>query len=180
MNKQIYKSTNLQTPKGFTPNTKKLVWGFTLVEVLIYIGLMGVFLLVLLDIFTATLNTKLSSESTSALNMDSRYILAKLKYDINNADSIISPAEGASGSSLQLITGGVTATYASNSGNFTKTETSTLNLNGWDTALTALSFKSVGVPGGKPTVQISYTLRSKITANTGNATQTINTTIGTR
>lgn len=158
----------------------KIIKGFTLVELLIYIGLMGIFLLVLLDIFTATLNTKLSSESTSALNQDTRYILAKLTYDINNADSVVSPALGGSGSSLQLLTNGVTYTYASSSGNFTKSGSTPSNLNGWDTTLTALTFKNTGVSGGKPAIQITFTLQSKITVNTSMASRTVNTTIGSR
>lgn len=35
--------------------------GFTLVELLVYMGLLGIFLMVLLDIFVTTLNIKLGS-----------------------------------------------------------------------------------------------------------------------
>jgi len=155
--------------------------GFTIVELLVYMALMGIFLVVLLDVFTTTLNSKLSSESTSALNQDSRYILSKLSYDINNADSITTPALGATGSTLQFVNTGVTYTYASNSGNFTRNDGTIMNLNGVDTALDDLTFKNIGNADGKPTIQIMYTLRSKINLQ-GNRTQTqtINTTIGTR
>ena len=119
--------------------------GFTIVELLIYMSLMGIFLIVLLDIFTTTINSKLASESTSALNMDSRYILSKFTYDINNADSVTVPVLGVTGSTLQLVNGGVTYTYASNSGNLTKTSGGVeMNLNGLDTELNSLSFKNIG------------------------------------
>ena len=171
----------LQINTGFTPNTNKLVWGFTIVELLIYMSLMGIFLLVLLDIFTMTLNSKLASESTSTLNQDSRYILAKLSYDINNADSVTIPVLGSTGSSLQLIKDGLTYTYASSSGNFTVNEGGVImSMNGIDTSLDNLSFINIGNVGGEPTIQINYTLRSKIIVNGQTATQTVDTAVGTR
>lgn len=155
--------------------------GFTLVELLIYMALMSIFLLALLDIFTSTLNSKLSSESTSGLNQDSRYILAKLAYDVNNADSVALPTLGVTGASLQLIRTGVTSTYASASGNLVLTQGGVaMSLNGLDTGLDSLSFRNIGNPGGKPTIQVIYTLRSKIILPGGTATASVNTTVGTR
>lgn len=170
MNKQIYKYAKLQKIKGFT-----------IVELLIYMSLMGIFLIVLLDIFTTTINSKLSGESTSVLNQDSRYILSKLSYDINNADSVVSPALGVTSSSLQTVQDGITYTYASSSGNFVKTASGvTMSLNGTDTYLDDLTFKNIGNVGGKSTIQINYTLHSKITVFNGTSTQTTNTTVGLR
>lgn len=57
---------------------KKLKKGVTIVELLVYIGLLSIFMLVLLDVFTTILNAKLESESTSALNQDARYVYSKL------------------------------------------------------------------------------------------------------
>jgi len=169
MKKQIYKSTDLQ------------IRGFTLVELLIYMALVSMFLLVLLDVFTITLSSKLASESTSAISYDSRYILSKLSYDVNNADSVTLPALGATGASLQLTSGGVTSTYTITSGNLVKTVGGVpMSLNGTDTGLDSISFKNLGNPGGKPTIQVVYTVRSKIVVWGGTQTQTINTTVGTR
>lgn len=170
MNKQISKY----------PNNK--MRGFTIVELLIYMGLMSIFLTVLLGIFTAALKTKLASQSTSAISQDSRYLLSKLSYDINNADSVTSPALGVTGSTLQLVASGSAITYANVSGNMTRTAGGVpMNLNGIDTQLDLVSFKNIGNPGGKPTIQVVYTLRSKIIIQGGGTeTQTINTTVGTR
>jgi prepilin-type N-terminal cleavage/methylation domain-containing protein len=155
--------------------------GFTLVELLIYMALVSIFLLVLLDVFTTTLNSKLSSESTSAISYDSRYILSKLSYDVNNADSVISPALGATGTSLQLTSGGVTSIYAITGGNLVKTVGGvSMSLNGTNTQLDSISFKNLGNAGGKPTIQVVYTVRSKIVVWGGTQTQVINTTVGTR
>jgi Tfp pilus assembly protein PilW len=170
MNKQISKYPNNQ------------ILGFTIVELLIYMGLMAIFITVLLGIFTAALKTKLTTQSTSNISQDSRYILSKLSYDINNADSVTSPILGATNDSLQIVTSGSVSTYAINGGNLVKTADGvSANLNGMDTQLDSISFKNIGNPGGKPTIQIVYTVRSKIIIQGGGTeTQTINTTIGTR
>jgi Tfp pilus assembly protein PilV len=170
MNKQISKYPNNQ------------ILGFTIVELLIYMGLMAIFITVLLGIFTAALKTKLTTQSTSNISQDSRYILSKLSYDINNADSVTSPILGATNDSLQIVTSGSVSTYAINGGNLVKTADGvSANLNGMDTQLDSISFKNIGNPGGKPTIQVIYTVRSKIIIQGGGTeTQTINTTIGTR
>jgi len=156
--------------------------GFTLVELLIYMALMSIFILVLLDVFTTTLNTKLASESTSGISQDSRYILSKLSYEINNADIITSPPLGSTSASLQLTASGSASTYGISSGNLVKTTGGvSMSLNGTDTMLDAISFKNLGNAGGKPTIQVIYTVRSKIIVQGGGTqTQTVNTTVGTR
>lgn len=163
------------------PN-RKSASGVTLVELLIYLGLMSIFIVILMGIFTAALNTKLASESTSGISQDSRYILSKLSYDVNNADSITSPALGEVSASLQIVTSGSASTYAVSSGNLVKTAGGvSMNLNGIDTQLDSISFKNIGNPEGKATIQIVYTVRSKIIIQGGNTeAQTIETTIGTR
>lgn len=156
--------------------------GFSLVEILVYMSLMSIFLVVLLSMFTAALNTRLSSESTSGIFQDSRYILSKLSYDINNADSIIYPDSGSTNTSLQLMASGFANTYSLSDGNLVKTvDGVSMNLNGTDTQIDSISFKNIGNTDGKPTIQIIYTIRSKIIIQGGRTeTQVINTTMGTR
>lgn len=161
---------------------KKISRGFTLVELLVYMALMSIFLLVLLDIFTTTLNFKLSSESSSAISQDASYVLAKLSYDINNAESITTPAPGVTGSTLQLVTGGVSSTFSLSNGNLVKTIGGvSMSLNSLDTGFDSITFKNIGNAGGKPTVQIVFTIRGNIIlAGGGTETKVINTTVGVR
>lgn len=155
--------------------------GVTITELLIYLGLMSIFFMVLLDIFTTTLKTKLSSESTSAVNQDSRYILSKLSYDVNNTDSVASPARGSEGSTLQLVKGGVSSTYSISSGDLVLTTAGIpMKLNSLETSLDSISFKNLGNPGGKPTIQVVYTVRSKVVLSGANKTQSVDTTVGLR
>lgn len=77
---------------------------------------------------------------------------------------------------------GFANTYSLSDGNLVKTvDGVSMNLNGTDTQIDSISFKNIGNTDGKPTIQIIYTIRSKIIIQGGRTeTQTINTTIGTR
>ena len=117
INKQISKAwLNQNLVSKYT----NMQMGFTVVELLIYMALMSIFLVILMGIFTAALSTKLASESASAIAQDSRYILSKLSYEVNNADSVTSPAFGATSSSLQIVASGSSSTYELNDGNLVK------------------------------------------------------------
>lgn len=97
-------------------NKWKISHGVTIIELLIYLALLTLFLTVLLDVFVTTLNFKLQSESTSALNQDARYIFERLSYDVYNSDSFAVP----SASELDLTFGGNTVKYTVNSGNLVR------------------------------------------------------------
>lgn len=176
------RNSKFETYCRLTTGNWRFARGFTLVELLVYMGLMSIFLLVLLDIFSVTLNTKLSSQSTASIAADSRYVLSKLSYDINNADSVTDPILGESTSRLQIVNSGITETYSLSSGNLVKTIGGVSSrLNGLDTSFDSITFKNIGNFGGKPTIQVAYKIKSNITLQ-GNRIQTqeINTTIGTR
>jgi len=163
-------------------NKLKRFRGVTIVELLIYMGLMSIFLVVLLDIFTTTLQTKLSSESTSGISQDENYILAKLSYDIGNASAVTQPTLGVNGNSLQITINGVAVKYSLIGGNLIRNAAGVpMALNGLDTSLDSITFTNMGNPGGKPTIRIIYTVRSKIVLSGGQQqTQTVTTTVGTR
>lgn len=165
---------------------KKIQKGVTIVEILVYIGLLSMFMLVLLDVFTAIMGAKLESQSTSTVNQDTRYILSKLAYDIENADTISTPSSfGVAGNSLVLTTGGSTHFYSlDGSGNLNLSVGGVpMKLNGIDTEITNISFTKIGnssIVGNKPTIKVSYTVRSRIIETSGLDEQTINTTLGLR
>jgi Tfp pilus assembly protein PilE len=162
---------------------KKFQKGITIVELIVYIGLLSIFMLVLLDVFVTILNSKLESESTSALNQDARYIYSKLSYDVANADSMTLPSTvSPTGSTLTITTSGVTHTYSlDGSGNINLTTGgTTMKLNSIDTNLSNLTFTRLEAPNAKPMVKISYTVNSLIELKSGEATRTIDTTFGLR
>src|SRR5687768_16701793 len=87
--------------------------GFTLVELLIVMGLFGILLTVVTDMFVSTLSLQTESAAHSSVSQDGRFILSRLSYDIERASSITTPASlGASGSTLSMVVGGVAYSYA--------------------------------------------------------------------
>lgn len=82
--------------------------GFTLVEMLIVMGIMSILIIILSQVFGSILTTKLRSEATTAVAQDSRYLLTRLSYDIGRASDITS----SSGSTLTLSVDGVAYVYA--------------------------------------------------------------------
>lgn len=159
-------------------NSKK---GFSLVEMLLYMGLLSILLVVMVDLFASSLDLQLESQSTTSVNRDARFLFSRLSYDINRAQSIVSPSLGAQGSSLQLTIGGVNYTYAQNNGNLQLTNNNgTDNLNSYGTTISNLSFRTVGNVGGKHSVRISFTLTSTTERVSGPETKNIETTIGLR
>ena len=144
-------------------------------------GLLSILLVVMVDLFASSLDLQLESQSTSSVDRDARYLFSKLSYDVNRAQSIVSPALGATGNSLQLIIGGVNYTYALNNDNLLLINNNgTDNLNSYSTTISNLSFQTVGNAGGKHSVRILLTVTSNTERVSGAETKTIQTTIGLR
>ena len=156
--------------------------GFSLVELIIVMGLMTIFMVVLTDIVVAVGDTQTESDATSSVSEDGRFILARLSYDIQRASSITTPASlGGTSSSLALVIGGVTQTYAVSVGNLTLTNNlGTNNLNSSETTISALSVTRRGNTGGKDTITLSYTVTSQATQASGPEVKTYTTTVGRR
>jgi prepilin-type N-terminal cleavage/methylation domain-containing protein len=156
--------------------------GFTLVELLISMALMGMFMVVLTDVVSSTLNVQTESEATSSVSEDGRFLLARLDYDLQRATSITTPAAlGGSGASLVLVIGGVSNTYALSSGNLQLTNGSgTNNLNGNDTTISGLTFQRLGNSGGKDTIRVTFTVTSVARTDQGQDSRTFTTTFGRR
>lgn len=144
--------------------TKKYQKGITIVELVVYIGLLSIFMLVLFDVFVTILNSKLESQSTSTLNQDTRYIYSKIAYDVENAGSLTVP------NSTTLVAG--VNTYSLVDGNLLL---NSIKLNSLDTKISGLTFTRI-----ENTVKISLTLESLVNLQSGIQTRTIDTTFGTR
>lgn len=62
--------------------------GFTIIELLLYMGLLAVFLLVMTDIWVSAMEALTRTESVAAITTDGRYILARLAYDVGQTGTI--------------------------------------------------------------------------------------------
>lgn len=161
---------------------KSLQSGLTLIELLIFMSLYSVLLVIIMSVFTATIDIKLSSEATSNVQEDGNFLMSRLSYDVLRANSITLPDLGDTNSSLELNIDGESYTYELNNTNLELTnDAGTDQLNMYNTSITDLSFTRLGETSGKNTLQISFTINSRI-ANTSGVTETkdFQTTLGTR
>src|SRR5215469_6141095 len=94
--------------------------GYSLIELVLYIGILSILLAVLTSIFSSVVDVQLESNATSSVDQDGRFLLSKLLYDVKSSSSIVTPATpGVQSSTMQVTINSINYTYsASNSGNF--------------------------------------------------------------
>lgn len=156
--------------------------GFTLVELLLYMGILALLLLVQTQILTSVLSVQLESEANTSVSWDARFIMARLIYDINRAENIVTPATpSAQTNSLTLTINGISNTYSLSGGNLLiSNNLGPDNLNSDATSISNLSFKRLGNTGGKNTVTFSLTITSITQREHGPESRTIQATAGLR
>lgn len=151
------------------PIKQKTSWlGFTLVELLIYMGLLVSFLLVLSAVFSITLSTQTDVIQTQQLTQDAEYLHARLQYDIHQATSITRPASnGATDTEFILTHAGNAATYFVDNGTLKRTTASgTHALTSPDTIVTAFAVERRGNDDGLSTLTIDATLTDRLSSET--------------
>ncbi len=143
---------------------KQSILGFTLLELVLYIGIFSILLMVFVQFFSSILDVGQESAAISSVNQDSQFILDRLSFDIHRAQSIASPgALGEITNSLQIVIDGINYTYYLGSGNLLLSNDSGINmLNGFDTTVSNVTFRKIGNIGGKDTIVIGLTLTSKV------------------
>lgn len=156
--------------------------GFTLVEMVVYMGILSLLLVVFIDMFALLVSKQLETESLSAVQQDSNYIFARLSYDFGRATSISLPMVPSSPSAtLRLFIGSTSYDYYVSSSSLIATSSSTLNqLNSSDTVISNLSFQRLGVGGLKDVVQVKCDISSKVLQQSGYEVTHFSTTFGTR
>lgn len=173
---------------------KNSKFAFTLVELLVFMGLFAILIVVLTQILVSALNVQLESQATSSVQQDGRYILARLTYDVNRAtknigqlSAIIEPASaGTQSDKLQLTINGSTYKYATASGNIlnltvtTGGVPTTNQLNSFGTTITNVVFKRIGSNTNKDSIQASFTATSTSQSSSGPEVKTFQTTAGLR
>jgi hypothetical protein len=154
--------------------------GFSLIEMLIYMGLLTVLVGILSMVFASIVDVQLQSESASSVDQDGRYILSKMLYDIKSTSSITIPASpGDTSATLQMQVNNITYTYSlDGSGNLQLSNNYGTNvLNGYDTQITGLSFQRLGAGDSNDTVRMTYTLSSRTSPHGHAASKSFQTTL---
>ncbi len=155
--------------------------GTTLIELLIYIGLLAIFISVLTGLFGTSMDIFLSSQSNTGMAVDSTYILSRLTYDIQRAETISTPSDhGDSSSSLTLVIDGVSHSYSINgSGDLVYTNNlGSFNLNSHTARVSSMVFSKIGNAGGvESTIKVDMLLTSRVVRPKGEESVQISTTI---
>lgn len=148
--------------------------GFTLIELVIYIGVLSILLGAMTSIFTTIIDIQKESTATSSVDQDGRYILAKLLHDFqaNTPVVITTPASlGVASNSLVLTLNNASpsATYSVNgSNNLILTDGNGSNqLNSSDTSVASFSATRIGTGGSSDTVQVNFTVTSRTLQRNG-------------
>lgn len=161
---------------------KRKTHGFTLIELVLYMGLFVGFLIIMADVFLATLDVQAESEASSAVQQDGRYILARLMYDGGRSQELVAPTSlGQEAPVVQLLIDGASFTYGPSGTNLVLIGPDGTNiLNSSESKVTGFNVQRLGDTNGKPTLRVHYTLTSTVKRNKGPETQTFQTTIGLR
>ncbi|MBI2028158.1 MAG: prepilin-type N-terminal cleavage/methylation domain-containing protein [Candidatus Levybacteria bacterium] len=184
---QIVKLLNCYIAKLIKNNTTIKQYnnhnGFTIVELLMFMGLLSIMLVILTGIFVSALDVQLESEANSSVQQDGNYILAKLSGDMHKATNISIPSSlGGSATNFQVVVGGVSYTYNVNSDNLELNDgVSADALNSYNSSISNFSATRLGNSGKvEDTLKINFTLTSKTKKNTGFETKDFETTLSLR
>lgn len=156
--------------------------GYTLIELLIYMGIFSIIISVLGALFGATIDTQLESQGDSYVDQDGKYILSRIIYDFQSASSIDDPTAlelGVQHNSLRLTIDGETYTYSLDAnGNLELINAvSPDNLNSIHTKVSDLRFIRIGSGSTQDTVKIHFTITSKIPKENGYESRDYDTTL---
>ena len=174
-----FQFSNKKSGNGFSEKNQN---GFTLVELLIYMGLLTVLILIFTDIFTSIIDNQLSARNTSNVADDGRYIYSRFKYDVGRAQDITQPSSyGSSSASMVLNINGQSYTYSLVNNNLVVTSPSgAFALNGYGSSISGLLFTKVGTISAKSTVQLNFIIKGLVTTRGINDQQRFQTTAGLR
>lgn len=162
--------------------SKRFRSGFTIIELLLYMGLLAIFLSVISEIFVASLDVQIELEAISAVEQDGRYITSRVRYDLGRASYVSLPLNlGDIGQTLQATISGKVVGYSLSGSNLIITEGGNANqLNSSESLVSNLQFKKTGNVSGKPLVTASFTLTSRTKRAKGADSKVFQTTIGLR
>lgn len=157
---------------------------FTIIEMLIYMGIISVFIIILFNVLFSVLDLQAISGSSASVDQAGQYVLTRLSYDIRRSVDITSPGTiGQTATALTLNIGGTSYLYnLLTPGVLTLTYSGkTYPLTPFDVVLSNLSFTRLGNTSGRNSLKFNFTLTSVTsTANQKVQTRDYQTTVDLR
>jgi len=143
--------------------TKQPQTGYTLIELLLYVSMIGILLGGVTTFFATAVEARVKNQSISEVNDQGVYIMELMTQTIRNATDVTVPAVGATGSSLTLTvpTGSLSPTVFSLNGSTLQIKEGTaaaVPITNSKVAITALTFKNLSRSGTQGIIQINMTL----------------------
>lgn len=167
-------------PRGWSRSSGSA--GFTLVEMLLYMGLVLVFLVVISNVFVSILENQRENIGRSAVVEQGQFLIARLSYDLAEAEVVTTPATpGDQAAQVVLTQAGQTVTYAIADGLLQRTHNGqTLALHTNDITIDTFQVTRVGTVDGTPTFRIVLTINAVAPTTPATKTRTFTTTVGLR
>ena len=144
--------------------------GFTLIDLAIYSGLLGILLVILSEIFISIVQLQLSTSSQGAVEQNGAFILSRITYDVRRASHITAPLLGETVATFSAVISDsgsdVPYVYETQNENLVLSiGSSVTQINSSDSRISDFSVKKIGNSGqsalAKDTVQISFTVHSR-------------------
>jgi Tfp pilus assembly protein PilW len=138
--------------------------GYTLMELLMYVSVVGGLLVAVMVFFGIVADARIKSQSTALVNEQASTAMETITSTIHNATSITSPTAGASNSSLTLVvpTGALSPTIFNLSGTILQIKegaAAAVPLTSSDVQVTSLTFKNLTRAGTSGLVQVIITMK---------------------
>ncbi|MBI2450864.1 MAG: prepilin-type N-terminal cleavage/methylation domain-containing protein [Parcubacteria group bacterium] len=161
---------------------KRFQNGFTLVELIVYLGLLTSIIVIVIEILIFGSEFNLKSGAKQAVDEESRFITQRLSTDIRRAASITTPASlNSAASNLVLVINGFSYIYQITGNQLEVVSSSeTMPLSSSDVKISSINFKRLGNSGGQPTIQISLDTESIAAAFPEKVSLSLKTTAGLR
>lgn len=143
-------------------NTRRQT-GYTLIELLLYVGIVGMLLSAVATFFVTTASARIKNQSISEVDSQGAFALDYIAQTIRNASSISAPAAGATASQLTLVvpTGSLSPTIFSLNGGVLQVKegaATAVPLTNSKVQVTNLTVKNLSRSGTAGVVQVSLTL----------------------
>lgn len=137
--------------------------GFTLVELLLYMGLSVILLVIVSGIFISILSVQNESVKNSSIEREGRYILNRLSRDVYISQDILEPVDiGESSDTLQLLIDSELITYRIvNERLYLIDDTNSYLMSGESVKVIDFNVEKLGNNGGKSVVEITLTAESE-------------------
>lgn len=156
--------------------------GFSLVELLLYMGLSTILLVVLTALLVTNISVQLESQALTMVEQDGRYLYQRLAYDLYQASEIVTPANlGDTNNQLVLNVDGTNYLYQIiNNQLYLSYDGNNYLLTSPDIQITQFEVTRIGNPDGKHAIDVNFEIESLIETTPENKSRQYQTTLGLR